>query len=469
MTKTILSLCIAGLLSACAFTPDYTPPSTELPVSSVQNVVAKEWWTQFNDPTLTTLIEAARKNNQNLAMIQAKVDEARAVLGITSSEQLPRIGLGGSAGQATQSKELGYPAYTNAENYKLVGQVSWELDIWGRVRNLSAAARDDLFAAQYNQDAAISSLSAEVAQAYFNLRALDAKRQITENTIKSREEAYALRSKRFKGGVTSELDVRQAEVELANAQSSLPEILRAIASTEGALSILIGQSPKSLIEDNIPRGLAMGYIQPAPSIPAELGSDLLLRRPDIAAAESSLRANRARIQAARAAYLPRISLTGLLGVESNDLGALFNSSARTWSFAGNLAMPLFDNGLTASQIDQAKARERQAAAAYQLAIQTAFAETRTALASNLVIGDKVKADQTQVDALNRQLKLANLRYDNGFSSYLEVLDAERNLFGAQISLVNAQRDQLNYRVELFKALGGGWEKPAEGEETQAPH
>lgn len=460
MNKTLLSLCMAGLLSACAFTPDYTPPAVELPSSTTQTAVAQQWWLQFNDATLNRLIERALQNNQNLALIQAKVDEARAVLGITSAEQLPRIGLNGSAGSATQSKELGVPAYTNAENYKLVGQVSWELDIWGRVRNLSAAARDDLFAAQYNQDAAITSLSAEVAQAYFNLRALDARLQITESTIKSRQEAYELRSKRFKGGVTSELDVRQAEVELANAQAALPDIQRAIASAEGALSILIGQSPKALLEDKLERGLAIGYISLPPEIPANLGSDLLLRRPDLAQAEASLRANRARVEAARAAYLPRISLTGLLGVESNQLGNLFNSGARTWSFAGNLAMPLFDNGLTAAQIDQAKARERQATAAYQLAIQNAFAETRTSLTANQVIGNKVSAVQTQVDALNRQLKLATLRYDNGFSSYLEVLDAERNLFDAQIALINTQRDQLNYRVELFKVLGGGWENAA---------
>ncbi|WP_348946668.1 TolC family protein [Chitinibacter sp. FCG-7] len=168
------------------------------------------------------------------------------------------------------------------------------------------------------------------------------------------------------------------------------------------------------------------------------------------------------MEAARAAYLPRISLTGLLGVESNQLSNLFNSGARTWSFAGNLALPLFDNGLTAAQIDQAKARERQAAAAYQLAIQNAFAETRTALTANQVIGNKVSAVQVQVDALNRQLKLATLRYDNGFSSYLEVLDAERNLFDAQIALINTQRDQLNYRVELFKVLGGGWQQSTPG-------
>lgn len=456
MNKTIFSLCITGLLSACAFTPDYTPPSVDLPAGKAQTLIAQDWWLQFNDETLNRLIASALKNNQNLVLIQAKVDESRAVLGITASEQLPRIGLNGGASTATQSKELGVPAYTNVETFKLVGQVSWELDIWGRVRNLSAAARDDLFASKYNQDAAIISLSAEVAQAYFNLRALDSRLNITENTIKSRKEAYDLRLKRFNGGVTSELDVRQAEVELANTQAALPDVLLAIANAEGALSILIGQSPKEMFEDKIERGQPIEYISLPPSIPAELGSDLLLRRPDIAQTEATLRAKRARVEAARAAYLPRISLTGMLGVESNQLNNLFNGGARTWSFAGNLAMPLFDNGLTASQIDQAKAGERQAAAAYQLAIQTAFAETRASLAANQVITIKARALQTQVDALNRQLKIATLRHENGSSSYLEVLDAERNLFDAQIALINTLRDQLNYRVELFKVLGGGW-------------
>lgn len=460
MRKTILALGIASLLSACVNMPDYTLPNTDIPATTASAAVDAQWWHTFADPTLDQLIAAAVANNQNLAMATAKLAEARAVLGIASAEQLPRVDLGGGAARQRTSQEgTGKPSQTY-DYYKLAGSVSWELDLWGRVRNTAAAAQQSLLANQYNRDAVQLALQADVAQTYFNLRTLDRQLAITDATIQSRQEALDLRQKRFKGGMTSELDVRQAEVELAAAQASRPALVKAIAKAEGALAVLTGASPRQLVEQNIARGTAMGQFSAPAPLPAALDSDLLLRRPDIAQAESVLLGSRASIQAARAAYYPRISLTGLLGLESMELSNLFQGSAKAWSFAGNLAMPLFDNGLTAAQVDQAKAREQQAAAAYQLAVQNAFSETRAAIVADQVALDKLKAEQQQVTALERQLKLATLRYDNGFSSYLEVLDAQRSLFTSQLNYTQAQSDLLISRVQLYKALGGGWQKPS---------
>lgn len=459
----LLALSIAALFAGCAFNPSATMPAMELPLAAsaltAPVAVQSNWWEQFNDPVLNQLITDARNNNQNLAQVTAKLDEARAVFGITSAAQLPRIDIGASGSSTQLSENLGRSVSNPSKDYQLVGQASWELDLWGRVRNASNAAKQEMFAAEYNRDAALLSLNAEVAQNYFNLRALDEQLKIAEDTVKSRQESYGLQDKRFRGGVTSELDVRQAEVELASTQSTLPDLKQSIAQLEAALSILTGQTPRALIEQGIVRGKTMPELTPSDQIPASLSSDLLLRRADIAQAEANLLAARARIEAARAAYFPKISLTGLLGFESNDMAKLFNAGSHISSFAGNLSMPLFDNGMTAAQVDQAKARERQAAAAYQLAVQNAFSETRSSLISNQVLGEKVVNEKTKVFALQRQLRLANLRYENGYSSYLEALDAQRSLFNAQLSLISARRDQINARVALYKSLGGGWQRP----------
>ncbi|WP_035851623.1 efflux transporter outer membrane subunit [Deefgea rivuli] len=460
MLKTILSLSIGLALSACAFSPDSSLPVTQLPVATSKVSVNPNWWTQFNDPTLNQLIATALENNQNLALITARVDESRAKLGIAASAQLPRIDIVGGGGRSEQSRNITGSNPIVSSDYKLAAQASWEIDLWGRVRNSTFAAKQDLMAVEYNRDAARLALSAEVAQNYFNLRALDDQLDITKNTIQSRLESFDLQQKRYRGGVTSELDVKQSEVELASAQSNLPDFTEAIARTESALSVLIGQSPRAMMDEGIARGKSIPELQIADPIPAELSSDLLLKRPDIAQAEANLMVARARIQVARAAYFPTISLTGLLGIESKNLNNLFSSNSNIWSFSGNLAMPLFNSGLTAAQVEQAKAQEKQAVAQYQQAIQIAFSETRTSLISNRTVTEKTAFEQKQVNALKVQLKLAKLRYDNGYSSYLEVLDAQRSLFNTQLNLVKAQRNQINARVELYKALGGGWEKVA---------
>ncbi|MBM3114300.1 efflux transporter outer membrane subunit [Jeongeupia naejangsanensis] len=460
--KVLSVACSLALLSGCAlFQPDTQAPQMPLPAVSQTQAewISDSWWKQFDDPTLDQLIEAAHTNNQNLAFASARVDQARAVLGINSAAQLPRVDLGAGGSRQKASEKGISPALGTYNEYQVAGSASWEIDLWGKLANLTEAARRDYLSATYNRDGVELSLYAEVAQTYFNLRALDAQLRIANDTVKSREETYALQTKRFKGGLISELDVRQAESELDIARAAVPDLVSSVARTEGALGVLVGADPKTIIESTPARGKPIEQLDRAPSIPADLPSDLLLRRPDIQSAEATLIGTRARVEAARAAYFPTISLTGLFGVQSLAFGSLFTGAAKTWSFAGNLAMPLFDGGLTAAQVDQARAVEKQALANYRLTVQQAFADVRGALVSNSESTKKTKAQSDRVVALQRQYKLANLRYDNGYSSYLEVLDAERSLFDARLSLVDAQLAEATSRVALYKAVGGGWRLP----------
>jgi outer membrane protein, multidrug efflux system len=456
MHKTALALLIAAALSGCALTPPAIDTKTEFPATwrsdSVSDIsIGKNWWAQFDDPVLDSLVAAAEANNQNLVIATSRIDEARAALGISSADQLPRLDLGSKAGRS-KSSQLSSPS----DSYSIGASASWELDLWGRIKNTTDAGKADLLASQYNRDAVALALYANVAQSYFNLRALDQQLAIAQETLKTRQESFQLRTRRFEGGVTSELDMRQAEVELAAAQASVPSIEQNITKVASSLGILIGQNPRDMIESGITRGKVLKQISLPVNVPVGLPSELLARRPDIQASEQSLKAAGARIAAARAAYYPTISLTGLLGVESASIGDLFSGPAKTWSFLGNLAAPLFDNGRTAANVDGATARQKQAVANYRLSIQQAFAETQNALAARSSSVKIVAAQQLQLDSLTRQLKLATLRYDNGFSGYLEVLDAQRSLFQAQLNLAAAQRDQLNATVDLYKALGGGW-------------
>jgi multidrug efflux system outer membrane protein len=456
-------LALAALAAAgCA--PNYTLPPTHLPDAArpgEQVVVARDWWKSFDDPVLDRLVEDAFASSPTLEAAVARVDAAKARLGISGSQQLPAVDAA-LAGQRQQRSEL-----TNAPGSSLEVtawsanlQASWEIDLWGRIRNEVAASESDLLSASYGRDAVQLALAAQVAQGYFQLRAFDAELETTRRTVKSREDSYALREKRFAGGITSELDLRQAETELANARAQVPDLTDAVSRAEGTLAILAGASPNALFGGGAPRGRSIDDIPVPPSVPEGLPSDLLLRRPDIREAEENLRAAQARVAAARTAWFPRIALTGAYGGESLAFGDLFTGPARAWTFAGSLVAPVFNSGLTAAQVDLASANERAAAAAYRDTVIRAFADARSAITAKKQAADRVGARAQSVDALRRQVRLATLRYDNGFSSYLEVLDAERTLFSAELSLAEARRAHLAASVDLYRALGGGWTMPA---------
>ncbi|RMC97736.1 efflux transporter outer membrane subunit [Aquitalea palustris] len=462
MRKRTLPLLLSLALTACAVGPDYSRPKFDLPASTTtqQASVASDWWQQFNDPVLDQLISEALQHNQDLALSAAQVDEAAALAGIARAQLLPSLAANAGYQRARTSAETttaGSPLIADVRTANLTA--SWELDLWGKLRRSSEAARATLAASQYNRDAARLSLSAQVAQTYFQMRAFDAQLDIAKRTLDSRESSLQLRQKRFKGGMTSELDMRQAESEAASARATIPQLSKSLQQTETALAVLLGRTPRELLEGKLQRGQAIDLLNVPPSIPADLSSSLLERRPDLAAAEAQLIAANARIGVAKAAYFPSISLTGALGSQSLSMETLFSGATRTWSFVGNATAPIFNFGQTGLNVDAASARQRQALAQYQKSVQTAFKETQDALVASSAAREVQEAQTTQLTALNRALHLATLRYDNGYSSYLDVLDAERNTFQAELNLVNAKLDRLNAAISLYKALGGGWEMP----------
>lgn len=431
-------------------------PDLALPAGASANVaVSPEWWKGFQDPVLDRLVASVLDTSPTMEAAVARVDSARARLGIASSAQLPSVGVAAGAQRARPSQEVTPPPANTVTAYAAGLQAAWEVDLWGRIRDEVAAGRGDLLAATYGRDAVRLTLAAQTAQAYFQLRALDAQGEIARRTIASRERSLALRERRFAGGITSELDLRQAQSELASAQAQLPDLMDAVARTEGALAALAGLSPRDLFA-NVPRGTALDALPIPPAVPEGLPADLLLRRPDIQEAEASLVAARARVGAARAAWFPRITLTGSLGGESLALADLFSGPARAWQFVGQLTAPVFNAGLTAAQVDLASANERAAAAQYRDRVIRAFADARSALVARTQAADRVTARAQSVEALTRQTRLATLRYDNGYSNYLEVLDAERALFSAELALAQARATQLVAVVDLYRALGGGW-------------
>ncbi|AXT45952.1 MULTISPECIES: efflux transporter outer membrane subunit [Chromobacterium] len=464
MFKRALIPSLAALaLTACAVGPDYSRPKLELPDSAQAQspAIAMDWWKQFNDPVLDQLIAEALEHNQDLAAAAARVDEAAAQAGIARAQLLPALNAnaGYQRGRtSTATTTPGAPLVSDVRNANLTA--SWELDLWGKLRRGNEAARADFAASRFARDSSKLAIAAQTAQTYFQLRAYDAQLDIAKRTLQSREESLKLQTKRFKGGLISELDQQQAEAEAASARAKVPQIASALAQTESALGVLLGHSPKQLVAGGIQRGQSLDALSAPPEVPAGLSSSLLERRPDIAASEQQLIAANARIGVARAAYFPSISLSGALGSQSLSLDTLFTGPTRTWSFVGNLAAPVFNFGQTGYAVDAANARQKQALAQYQKTVQSAFKDALDALSGYGAARDIQAAQTTQFQALNKSLRLANLRYDNGYASYLDVLDAQRNSFQAELGLVSAKLDQLNAVVGLYKALGGGWETPA---------
>lgn len=460
----LAGLLLAGGLSGCAFGPDHTRPGMETPEAwrteaATAGRVQDGWWRGFNDPALDALVEAALVSNRDLAKAVASVDEARAQLGLARANQLPSLDAQGSSQRQRHSLE-GLNAFTPENRVQDLhaagGALSYEVDLWGRYRRATEAARADLLSGMAARDTVRLALVAQVARTYFDLRAFDRQLQIARDTLASREASRDLRKVRYELGLTSELDYRQAIAESESARATVSTLEYNVAASETALGVLTGKSPRDIVAGGVQRGLAVDAVPTAPTIPAGLPSELLERRPDIVQAEQQLAAANARIGVAKAAYFPSISLTGLLGYESTALTSLFTGPAGTWRYAGNVTMPIFDFGRVKAGVEAAEARQRGALAAYEKAVQDAFRETQDALAANRRARGMVEAQNTQVAALRRSLHLARLRYDNGYSSYLEVHDAERGLFSAEVALAAAQRDQLVAMVDIYRALGGGW-------------
>jgi multidrug efflux system outer membrane protein len=401
-------------------------------------------------------MEEALAQNSDLLVAAARVDEARALLGEAQAGLRPQVDAGASAGRSLSSAATGLlppGAPRERDNFRATLNLSWEIDLFGRLRAAREAARAELAASEALRDGVRLALTARVAAAYYGLLALDAQVDLTRRALALREESLGLQRRRREAGVISDYDLRQLEAEAATLRAQLPPLERDREIEEAALAALLGRSPRAVFESSVAR-VAMLESPAATAVPAGLPSELLLRRPDLVEAERRLAAANARVAAARAAHFPAISLTGFLGSESAELGDLFTGPAGIWSFAAALAQPIYGGGRLEAQREAAEARERAVLAQYQGAVRNAFREVRQALAAQARARESFEAQSDRVSALQETLRLARLRYASGIASQLDVLDAERGLLAAQTARVDALRSQRAAVADLYRALGG---------------
>jgi len=455
---TALSLALA----ACSLAPDYHRPAAPVPdqfpltaAAGAQASALPAWRDVFRDPRLQALIELALHNNRDLRIAVERVEEARAQFGIVQSDRLPTIGAQGTE-QATHTPanmRNGGPdsPAVNRSFVAGVGMTAFELDFFGRVRNLSESAYQQFLLTEQARRTVQLGLIAQTAEAYFNLRAAQALHDLMDKTLEAREGSLKLVQARFDVGVASDLDLAQAQAQLDTVRADRVAAERAMAQAGNALQLILGMP----VPEDLPAPLPFGRDQLLQAIPAGLPSQLLERRPDIIGAEHGLKAANAEIGAARAAFFPRITLTGLLGFASPELGGLFGGSQRYWQFSPQIQMPLFAGGVKGN-LDLAKARNNIAIATYEKTIQTAFREVADGLAGEATYSRQLDAVRdTEASAL-RALKLAEIRYETGVDSYLQVQTAQVNLYGIQQQFIQLGTAALSNRVELYKALGGGW-------------
>ncbi|NLD53059.1 MAG: efflux transporter outer membrane subunit [Burkholderiaceae bacterium] len=464
------ALLLATLIGCASLAPP--PPDTSQPLpeawpeTGVDSAQAplERWWTLFGDPVLGRLVEDALAANHDVAVAIARVDEARALAGIARSDQWPSVEAGAGAGRGRVSERSATPlppgSPTIGDTRSATVQAAYEVDLWGRYRDASQAARARLEASRYARAVVELAVASEVVRGYFELRALDAQIELTRQTLQTRTEAVKLREQRLAGGTGSELDLRQDQANAAAAQATMAELLDRADRTEAALTVLAGRSPRDLFQAGIDRGAALANLAVPPVVPAGLPAGLLERRPDLREAHARLAAATSEVGVARASYLPSLSLTGAFGGESASLSDVLTAPARVWQLAAALAAPVFTAGRADATVALAGAREREAAARYQQTALVAFREVRDALSRRQSAAARARAQQDRIDALARARELARLRYDSGYSGYLDVLDADRNLFQSQLDRVEARRDTLLASVELIRSLGGGW-APAE--------
>lgn len=458
-------LCL--LLAGCLVGPDYQRPQVATPSQwrtdqpGAPEAANTAWWEQFGDPRLNGLVRQALRDNPDLRLAAARIEELAGVYQTRRSAFLPQAGLAGSAVNQRLTERGATPLPSNAgvQNpatlHNLGPVASWELDFWGRLRRTSEAAWADLVASQEGHRAVAVSLVAAVADAYLNLRGLDKQLDIARRTVEVRRKSLDIFSLRFKAGLISDLQLYQVRSEYEQAMATVPQLERAIAQQENALALLLGQNPGPL-----ERGKDLDDLK-LPQVPAGLPSDLLTRRPDILRAEQNLVAANARLGAARAQFFPTISLTGNYGWTSTDLGNFIASPATVWNLAGSITAPIFTAGALEGQEKAVAAQREQALIQYRQTIQGAFRDVEDALVDQRKTREQLEAQGRQVEALRSYNKAARLRYDNGYISYLEVLDAERSLFDAELAYTRTQATLLESLVGLYKAMGGGWVTTAE--------
>lgn len=458
----IIVICVL-MLTGCAVGPNYKrPPVTvpdsyrgvapDVPKQTNPSIGDEKWWVVFQDPQLQGLIREALAQNYDVRIAATRVLQAQAVLGITRADQFPTISGGASASsERFPATKITPPFETSPTEVNL--SLFWELDFWGKFRRATEAARANLLATEWGQKAVISTLVSNVATSYFQLLELDAQMEISRRTLATRRESLQLTQVRANGGNTSMLDVRQSEQLVYTAAATIPSLERQIEQQENLISILLGKNPGP-----VTRGRPLVENAILPTVPAGLPSSLLERRPDILANEQQLAAANARIGVAKAAYFPQITLTATAGYQSTALTNLFTGPAGFWSFGGALLQPIFTGGKIRSNVRLTEAQQQELVLTYQQSIQQAFREVSDSLIAYRKNQEFRAQQELVVTAAQDATRLSNMRYEGGVTSYLEVLDSDTRYFDAQVALAQAQLDERLALVQVYNALGGGWQQ-----------
>ena len=451
------------MLTGCAVGPNYKRPPVTVPGTyrglaadsepqATASLGDEKWWTVYQDEQLQALIREALAQNYDMRIAAARVLQAQAVLGITRADQFPTITGGASASNLSVPRTKTLPGFESSSNQVNLS-LFWELDFWGKFRRATEAARANLLSTEWGQKAVVSSLVSNVASAYFQLLELDAEMEISRRTLASRRDSLRLTEIRAKGGATSLLDVRQSEQLVYTAAASIPDRERRIEQQENLISILLGRNPGP-----VTRGKPLVENPLLPVVPAGLPSSLLARRPDIQSVEQQLVSANARIGVAKAAYFPEITLTATGGYQSSALTNLFSGPAGFWSFGGQLLQPIFTGGRIRSNVRLTEAQEQEAVLVYQQSIQQAFREVSDSLVAYRKDQEFRAQQQLVTTAAQDATRLSGVRYQGGVTSYLEVLDSDTRYFDAQLSLAQAQLNERLDLVQLYNALGGGWQQ-----------
>lgn len=463
MRRLATSLAAAALMAGCAVPT--VPPlegAQDLPGATGNAAVRPDWWTGFGDPRLDALVQEALAHNRDLARAVERINEAGAALRLADASRAPTVDATASASRQRQSRTGSNPLPNNSpysSNYGAQVNVSYELDLFGRLAAGSRGAREELLASRYARDTLQLAIAAQVVQADASIQALEAQLRIYSEAVQQQRAGLDLQRVRLNAGDIAELDIRQLEAELSANEVQLPQLERAIGETDRALAILLGRSPKAFVEGRVASGAGLAQAAPV-DLPQGLPSDLLARRPDVQAAEARLRAAGARMDALRAAYFPTLALTGALGKESAQFSKLLDGPSTIWNVVASLTQPIWNAGSLEANFDSAVAQRRQIELDYRDAVATAFREARDTLGAHDEARQTLATLEQRRKTLQRAAELTRLRFNGGIASRLDDINAQRAALAAAAQVEDARRALRAAQAGVFKALGGGWQPPS---------
>ncbi|MEA5113650.1 MAG: efflux transporter outer membrane subunit [Geobacteraceae bacterium] len=463
--RRLVFFALAANLAGCMLGPDYRRPELDVPqayryeIADAQKTANTAWWRQFGDPVLDDLIARALVGNKNIGIAAANIEQAAGVLSQVRSSLFPQVSYGADASRQRISELNASPVPSYVPNpqdsFQLFAGASWEIDLWGRIRRLSEAARANVLASVEARRGVILSLVGSVAGSYLQLRGLDEQLAISRRNLASYQDSVRLFELQFKYGQVSQMNVEQARTQYETAAATIPQIENQIIQAENAICILLGANPEP-----VPRGKTIHELS-MPAVPSGVPSEILTNRPDIMQSEQNLIAANAQIGAARALYFPTISLTGTYGSSSEELRNLFKGPAEIWSYAGSITGPIFTAGAVSGQVKQAEAAQQAALLTYRSAIQSAFADVENALAARAKLADQLAAQGRLVNASREYERLARLQYDGGYTPYSTVLQAQQQLFPVELNLALTRASLFVSLVNIYKSMGGGWVNEAD--------